>query len=67
MYEGPGRPTGRRMTAARPRIVALVVVDMEIEPEAVDVLLHGTVEIGDREDHRDKPFDSWTHPFSLPR
>lgn len=65
MHELAVRPRCRRVASARPRVVALVITDVEVEPEPVAVERHGTVEIRRREHHGDQAVGTVGHAHIL--
>lgn len=65
MHERAVGPTRRGMTATRPRIVALVIVDVKVKAESIAVELRGSIQIRDRQHHRHQPIGVIAHPSRL--
>ena len=61
VHEGTMRPARGGVTATGPRIVSVVIIDMEVEPEDASIEVHRPVEIGCGEHHGHKSIDSYSH------
>ena len=58
-------PTHGGMTAADPGVIALVIVEVEIEAEAIPIQPHGAIEVRHRKNDGHQALDVATHPPRL--